>query len=139
MRHLITLAFSVIPAMSTAQTPIGIDWQLLAIDGILFDARASLRIEADGAMRGRAPCNIWGSSNRAALPKLKLGAIRATRMASDRMAEEQAFFDALALMTDARLDDSRTLILTGPDGRSMEFVTYRTASQTTCKTCPPEE
>ena len=83
MRHLFALALAVIPAMSQAQTPKGIDWQLLAIDGVVFAAEASLRIEADGTMRGRAPCNSWGALNRAALPKLELGAIRSTRMACD--------------------------------------------------------
>ncbi len=139
MRYLLALLLAMIPAMSLAQTPAGIDWQLLAIDGVVFPAAASLRIEADGSIGGRAPCNTWGTSNRAALPKLELGGIRATRMACDLMAEEQAFFDALAAMTDAAFDGHLTLILTGTDGRSMEFVTDRTGSQPVCKTCPPQE
>jgi heat shock protein HslJ len=125
--------------MSHSESPTGIDWQLLAIDGVVHPAAASLRIEADGTMRGRAPCNSWGTTNRAALPKLEILGIRATRMACDRMAEEQLFFDALAAMTEARMNGSRNLILSGPGGRSMEFVTDRTNSLTVCKTCPPED
>lgn len=139
MRHLLALVLAVIPSMSVAESPTGIDWQLLAIDGAVFDAAASLRIEADGTMAGRAPCNSWGTSNQVALPKLKLGGIRATRMACSKMAEEQAFFETLALMTEARLDDRHTLILTGPEGRSMEFVTDKSNRPTVCKTCPPKE
>ncbi len=41
-------------------------------------------------------------------------------------------------MTGARLDGSRNLILTAPDGRSLEFVTDRMKCLTVCKTCPPK-
>jgi heat shock protein HslJ len=109
--------------MSSARTLTTIDWHLSAIDGVPFAAKATLRFEADGAMRGQAPCNRWSATNEARLPALKLGGIRATRMACARMADEQAFFTALVSMTEARQDGPRSLILAGPDGRIMEFVT----------------
>jgi heat shock protein HslJ len=119
----------------------GIDWQLLAIDGVRVEAGvvATLRIAADGAITGKAPCNQWGSATRATLPALDLAGIRATRMACDKLAEEQAFFDALSVMTFVERVGETSLILTGPDGRTLEFTTDLTASPTPCLTCPPEE
>jgi heat shock protein HslJ len=143
MRRLLSfaLALTVIPAMAPAQTITGKDWQLLAIDGVVldFDIVATLRIEENGSITGKGPCNSFGSSNNATLPALSLGGLRATRMACDKLKEERAFFDSLAQMTSLAPDGSRNLILTGPDGRSMEFVQDRMNSLTTCKTCPAKE
>jgi hypothetical protein len=51
-------------------------------------------------------------------------------MACARMADEQAFFTALLAMTEARRGGTGSLILTGPDGRIMEFVTDPDDSRT---------
>ena len=126
MRTLLALLLMVMPAMSKAEDLTGIDWLLVALDGVVFEAETTLHIEANGAIHGRAPCNRWSGTNRATLPKLDLGAIRSTRMACPQLTEEQAFFTALAGMTDARLDGTGSLILSNPDGRSMEFVADRT-------------
>jgi heat shock protein HslJ len=131
MRRLLVLALTLLPTMSPAQTITGIDWQLLAIDGVVTDAPATLRLETDGTLAGAAPCNRWSAMNTATLPALTLGPIRATRMACDRLDDEQVFFEALSAMTAMAPDGDRNLILTGPDGRSMEFVIERTV----CKTC----
>ena len=137
MRRLmpLALALAMVPAMASAQDPAtkiaGIDWQLLAIDGQETDAPATMRLEADGTLAGSAPCNRWSTMNRATLPDLSLGGIRATRMACDRLDDEQKFFEALAAMTSMALDGDRNLVLNGPDGRSMEFVIERPV----CKTC----
>jgi heat shock protein HslJ len=133
MCPLLVPSLTLLPGMTPAQTLTGIDWQLLAIDGALTDTRTTLRIEDDGTLAGAAPCNRWSAMNTATLPSLKLGPIRATRMACDRLAEEQAFFDALSVMTSLTADGDRNLILTGPDGRSMEFGLDGAA----CKTCKP--
>jgi heat shock protein HslJ len=131
-----------IPSVTQAQELTGTDWQLLAIDGVVLDlsVTATLQIEDDGRIGGKAPCNSWSVQNAAELPKLALKGIRATRMACDQLAEEQAFFDALGGMTEATLTAARTLgtrnlVLTGPDGRRMEFVTDRMNSLTICTTC----
>ena len=151
MRILAPLFLVLSMTAANAEGLTGTDWQLLAIDGIRVDQAvpatlrpstlrpSTLRIEADGALTGRAPCNIWGSSNQATLPALALAPIRATRMACDRLAEEQAFFDALSVMTEARQEGDRHLILTGPDGRTMEFALDPTDSLTPCLTCPPKD
>lgn len=132
-------SFAMTPMASHADTIQDLDWQLLAIDGQLVDPaiRTSLRIDAEGKIFGRAPCNSYGAQNSETLPAFKLGPIRATRALCGNMAEERVFLAALAVMEMAALDG--TLILTGPDGRSMEFALDRTAGQTVCKTCMPTE
>lgn len=143
MRNLAFLAQAVL-ALALSMTAANADgitgrtWELLAIDGVYFEPEATLRIEADGGVTGQAPCNGWGTRNRADLPKLDLRGIRATRMACDRLSDESAFFAALAAMTALELDGERNLVLTGPDGKSMEFVWERMNSLTRCKTCPPK-
>jgi hypothetical protein len=47
-------------------------------------------------------------------------------MACPQLAEEQAFFAALVVMTDARLEGTGSMLLSNPDGRTMEFVADRT-------------
>jgi heat shock protein HslJ len=126
MRALLALLLMVVPAMSKAEDLTGIDWLLIAVDGVVFEAETTLHIEADGAMHGRAPCNRWSAANRAMLPKLDLGVIRSTRMACPQLAEEQAFFAALVGVTDARVDGTGSLILSSPDGRTLEFIADRT-------------
>jgi heat shock protein HslJ len=135
MRPFFAVLVALFPLSATAQTAAPIDWQLLAIDGVVTDMRATLRLSEDGTVSGQAPCNRWSAMNDKTLPELNLSAIRATRMACDRLADEQVFFDALAAMTSLAPEGSRNLILTGPDGRSMEFVSDLMNSLTTCKTC----
>lgn len=137
--RLLSLAVSLVVTAGSAlaQSPEGIDWQLLAMDGVVVDSSvtATLRIETDGSVTGKAPCNDYGGKISSVLPEFTLGPVRATRMACDKLAEERAFFDTLALMQRAAMDGERNLIMTGPDGRSMEFVLDRMNSLTTCKTC----
>jgi heat shock protein HslJ len=133
------VAVAMTPTLSLAQSPAGIDWQLLAIDGQVVDFDATLRVEENGGLGGKAPCNSWSSMNAGTLPDLQLRGIRATRMACAQLAEEQVFFDTLSAMTRLENEGVRNLVLTGPDGRSMEFVTDRMNSLTVCKTCPPKD
>jgi heat shock protein HslJ len=140
MRSLsLVLGLCLTASASHADTITGIDWQLLAIDGVFFDAEATMRIGSDGTIQGRAPCNGWGTTNRAKLPALSIEGIRATKRACDKLDAEQAFFAALTRMTTLETDGRQNLILTGPDGRTMEFVIDRMNSLTRCKTCPPAE
>ena len=144
-RFALAACLATLPAVSFALSPLveiaaliqDRDWQLLAIDGTVVDAgfTASLRIAADGAISGMAPCNSYGAQNTGSLPDFAPGPIRATRRACDRLADEQVYFDTLSIMQSAAIDGLDTLILTGPDGHSMEFVQDRQNSQTICKTC----
>ncbi len=136
---LIGAAFAMTSTIGFSQTVFGVDWQLVAIDGQLVDIPASLLVMDDGGISGKAPCNSWSSRNSATLPDLKLRGIRATRRACDRLDDEQRFFDALAVMDRIEPDGDRNLILTGPDGRSMEFVRDRTVGTDICKTCAAQK
>lgn len=104
-----------------AEDPTGVTWALRALDGQPVDIPATLTLGPDGAVSGKAPCNSYGGRNKATLPEMKLSPLRATRMACDRLADEKVYFDALSSMTRLERTDDRTLVLTGPDGRSMEF------------------
>ena len=129
-----TIGFALSPLVDIAALIQDRDWQLLAIDGTVVDQgfTASLRIDTEGAITGKAPCNSYGAHNTGHLPDFKPGPIRATRRACDRLPDEQVFFDTLSIMESAAIDGIETLILTGSDGRSMEFVQDR---QSVCKTC----
>jgi heat shock protein HslJ len=93
------------------------------MDGRPVDVRTTLQIGDDNQISGQAACNRYSVTNRAKLPALQLGPIRATRMACPWLAEEQAYFDALSRMTALRIAGG-TLLLTGPAGERMEFVPY---------------
>jgi heat shock protein HslJ len=114
------------------------DWQIIAIDGKPVDMPAILRVDGNGNISGKAPCNGFSSRNVGVLPELKLQGIRSTKMACDRLAEEQVFFRALAAMDRLKLDGPKNLVLTGPDGASMEFILASVSSLPECKTCPPK-
>lgn len=132
-------ALAMTACTAEAQDPTGVEWELLAIDGQVVDIPATLTLDSLGNLSGKAPCNRYGGQNQASLPDLKLGGIAATRMACDRLADEQTYFDALSTMTRLERVDDRTLVLTGPDGRSMEFADDRMNSLTRCTTCAPKE
>lgn len=133
----VLLAMTIGPA--SASDPVGIEWHLLAIDGLPVAAEATLQLSADGQIAGKAPCNSYGAQNGAALPAFAPGPIRATRMACDQLAAEQAFFDALGKMTEARVEGAQNLILTGPEGRTMEFVIDPGDKAIVCLTCQPKD
>jgi heat shock protein HslJ len=132
-------ALAMMAGTAHAQDPARIEWELLAIDGELVDFTATLTFGDGGKLSGKAPCNRYGGQNQANLPALTLGPLMATRMACDRLAEEQRYFDALAAMTRIDRQDRRTLVLSGPDGRSMEFADDLKSTLTRCVTCPPND
>jgi len=97
------------------------DWQLRAIDGQAFAARASLDLSTQGRVTGQAPCNRFSAVLTGDLPAFRPGPIVATRMACADLAAEAAFLAALAAMTGAEVDEAGALVLSGPDGRRMVF------------------
>lgn len=140
MRLLPVLAALAMTACTAqAQDPTGVEWELLAIDGQVVEIPATLTMDAKGNISGKAPCNRYNGRNQAELPELRLGGLAVTRMACDKLAEEQVFLTALSAMTRLERLDDRTLVLTGPDGRSMEFADELMSTLTRCTTCPPKE
>jgi len=136
MRRCLPVVLALWPTVAPAQSFTDIYWELVAIDGKPTEARTTLRINKDNVLAGAAPCNRWIIFvNEVKLPALSLGPVTTTRMACDKMAEEQAFFDALLPMTLVQPDGDQTLILTGPEGRRMEFVRDGMKGKTACKSC----
>lgn len=133
------VALAMTACTAQAQDPTGVEWELLAIDGQVVDIPATLTVDSAGNVSGKAPCNRYTGRNQASLPELKLGGIAATRMACDKLAEEEVFFAALSTMTRLERVDDRTLVLTGPEGRSMEFADDLMSTLTRCTTCAPKE
>ncbi|HLQ18142.1 MAG TPA: META domain-containing protein [Tabrizicola sp.] len=125
-------------AQDPAATPTGVEWELLAIDGQVVDIPATLRLGETGGVGGKAPCNSYGGQNRAELPDFRLSPLRVTRMACDRLADEKLYLSTLSAMTRVDRLDDRTLVLTGPDGRSMEFARDLMSTLTRCTTCAPK-
>ncbi len=101
---------------------LAIEWKLIAIDDKPFPAHATLDLSMPGKIAGKGPCNRFFGGYQGPLPAFKPGAIGATRMACPDMAAESQMFSALAVMTQANVTGPVTLMLTGPDGRSMQFV-----------------
>ncbi len=126
-------------AQDPAESPTGVEWQLLAIDGRVVDIPATLTLGETGGVGGKAPCNSYGGQNRATLPDIQLSPLRVTRMACDRLADEQVYLKALSAMTLLAQVDERSLVLTGPDGSSMEFARDLMNSLTRCTTCAPKD
>lgn len=112
------LAACVSPAMSEGEIE-EVDWHLVGLEGQAVGWKASLRFDGD-SVTGKAPCNSFGGANAAKLPGVSLGPLRATRMACPDLAQEAAFFETLAAMQRAELDQGH-LYLIGAEGRIMEF------------------
>lgn len=133
-------ALALSPVIDIAEGIQDKDWQLLAINGqrVATEVTATLRIGADGQVTGQAPCNSFGGQTTGTLPEFQLGGIRATKMACDQLAAETAFFAALDQMRAATLMTADNLVMTGPDGQSLEFVPDRSAPDLVCTTCGTE-
>lgn len=123
----LALMLGAAPALANGDAPvppeyIAPQWTLVAIDGQPAPARATIELIEPGRIAGQGPCNRWFAGQTGALPDFAVTAIGATRMACPEMEAEAEFFTALKAMTRAEVTGPVTLMLTGPDGRSMEFV-----------------
>lgn len=119
-------ALLIAAAMTTACTPaetaeIGGEWHLIGMDGQPAKAPASIDFAADGKVTGKAPCNRYFGSYSGTLPQIAFAAMGATRMACPDLDAETAYFNALQTVTAAEVTTDR-LLLTGPEGRVLEFV-----------------
>ncbi|MFN5996431.1 MAG: META domain-containing protein [Paracoccaceae bacterium] len=141
MRLLTLLAAVSMTACATAQaqTVTDTEWQLLAVDGTFYEANATLQIADDGSLTGSGPCNRWSARNATTLPDLKIEGLRATRMACDRLADEQVFFDVLIGMTGVKLAGPKNLVLQGPGDRSMKFSLISVMGLPDCTTCAAKD
>lgn len=126
-------------AACVAEGPENIDWQLLAINGVVTPPSFSVTfgIDPDGRVSGETPCNSYEATNTVALLGFRLDAFRTTYSACDPLREERQFFDTLPKIDQIARDGQQNLIMTGPGGTSLEFVRDRMNSLLVCKTCQP--
>jgi heat shock protein HslJ len=95
-------------------------WTLTELDGAPFSARATLSFPDRGRIAGQAPCNRYFGTLTAPYPWFATDMLGSTKMACPDLAQEDAFFSALAAMTQAETLGN-TLILRTDDGREMVF------------------
>ncbi len=114
----------------------GVEWQLLAVDGVRFAPGTTLTYEADGKFYGQAPCNRYFGQNTATLPALALGPAGATMMACPALEAEGVFLRSLDGLREARVEEGH-LLLTGAEGAApvLEFVADLGDKALICKTC----
>ena len=97
------------------------EYHLIEIDGVPFDASATIAFPDTGEVIGQAPCNKYFATQTAPYPWFALEGIGATRIACENLSNESIFFEALEQMTLAEVS-GETLILSNTDGREMIFV-----------------
>ena len=90
------------------------------IDGRSVSGQATITFPEPGRVAGAAPCNSWSARQTAPYPWFELDGIMATKRACPELAEETAFFDALADMELAEVQGP-VLILSASGGRQMVF------------------
>jgi len=98
----------------------GAVWQLETINGVSFDARATLTFPELGKIVGEAPCNGYFGEQTAPYPWFEVKGIASTKRTCADLNAESAFFDALGKMTLSEVAGS-TLILSTVSGDEMVF------------------
>jgi heat shock protein HslJ len=82
-----------------------VTWQVQTLNGAPFTTIATLSFPRRNVITGRGPCNRFNTTNTTPYPWFKAAPIAATRMACPDLAEESAFFKALAEATIAIVTD----------------------------------
>jgi len=108
----------------TQWTATGINNGRAAVAGLVAGSSVTLEFGADGRASGSAGCNRYTTSYEAARDTLKFGTAAATRMmcaAPGVMEQEQAFLDALATVTTARMEGDRLELRTADGALAASF------------------
>ena len=95
-------------------------WQLVALDGAPFPARATIRFPKKGEITGEAPCNGFAGAQTEPYPWFKAEHIAATMRACPDLEAEGLFLARLAEMSLAEVAGD-TLLLTDDRGGMMVF------------------
>ena len=97
-------------------------WRLGTLNGVAFDARATLSFPETGRIAGHAPCNTYFGSQTAPYPWFAVEGLGSTKRACPDLNAESAYFEALAKMTLSEVSGG-TLILSNAVGDQMVFKT----------------
>lgn len=95
-------------------------YHLQEINGVAFQADATISFPEAGNIQGNAPCNRYSASQNAPYPWLETGPIIATRAACEKLPAETEYFQELSDMTQIEVLDD-LLILRSDDGRELVF------------------
>jgi heat shock protein HslJ len=108
----------------TQWTATGINNGRAAVAGLVAGTSVTLEFGADGRASGSAGCNRYTTSYEAARDTLKFGAAATTRMmcaVPGVMEQEQAFLNALATVTTARMEGDRLELRTADGALAASF------------------
>lgn len=101
----------------------GVEWVVEDISGagILDRSRVTMKFAPGGQLSGKAGCNGYGAGYDIAEDRLKVGSIRATRMACAPalMTQEAAFLGVLGAVSGFRLRPDGALVLSASAGRTI--------------------
>lgn len=93
------LAVAALPARAeiegTIPQVLHLEWTLAEVDGQPAGYEATITLGEDGRIAGRAPCNRYFGGVDGALPDFRPTGLGATRMACDKLADEQAYLAVL--------------------------------------------
>ncbi len=107
---------------ATADSIFGRTWALTFIDGIgaVEASKATFRIEENGKVTGRAPCNGYFANAEIKDSSMTISKPGATMMACEQklMTQEQAFFDAFGKVAGFKIENG-ALVLTAQDGHAL--------------------
>lgn len=95
-------------------------WTLETINGVGFDARATLTFPEEGKVAGDAPCNSYSGTQIVPYPWIGIENLAVTRKACSELPQETTFLATLTDMTIAEVSGN-TLILTNDQGNEMVF------------------
>lgn len=113
-------ACSPLPDTVGEAAPSRTTWVLTDINDAPATYPASLRLLKEGGVRGAGPCNPFTAEQRAPLPWVEFAAFDTEGRICPRMADENAFFIALASMEFAEVAGD-SLLLTNTAGQSLHF------------------
>lgn len=116
---LLLLAPAALQAQQAIPPLLALEWTLAEVDGQPVGYSATISVDAEGRVTGRAPCNRYFAGFTGTLPEFRPEAMGSTRMACDAMADEDAYF-ALLQGVDRLTSSDRELHLSGA-GHSLIF------------------
>lgn len=120
MRYLILATMLFVAACAKDETiysygAAGHTWKVDTLNGAPFDAKATLTFDANGVVRGFAPCNTFSTTQTVPYPWIAFGPIIATRRACPALDQETALFRVLEKVTIGIIRDD-VLTLSNDDG-----------------------
>lgn len=108
-----------VQAQQTIPPVLALEWTLAEVDGQPVGYSATISLDAEGRVSGRAPCNRYFAGFTGTLPEFRPEAMGSTRMACAAMTYEDAYF-ALLQGVDRLTASDRELHLSGA-GHSLIF------------------